>query len=111
MSAGKAILAHPDRCTGHAKCVEVCPTSAITLAIGGVRQTLRVPKVRENFETNIGNVFMVGELGGMGLIKTAVNEGRIVIDHIRSREKSRSAGTAPTTLQLWAPDRRASARL
>jgi len=85
MAGGKAILANPDRCTGHAKCVEVCPTSAITLGIGGVRQTLRVPKVRENFETNIKNVFIVGELGGMGLIKTAINEGRIVIDHVRSR--------------------------
>ena len=88
MSGGKAILANPERCTGHAKCVEVCPTSAITLAFGGVRQTLRVPKVRENFETNIGNVFIVGELGGMGLIKTAINEGRIAIDHIRSRAEA-----------------------
>ena len=60
MAGGKAILANPDRCTGHAKCVEVCPTSAITLAIGGVRQRLRVPKIHENFETNVPNVFIAG---------------------------------------------------
>jgi putative YpdA family bacillithiol system oxidoreductase len=82
---GKAILAHPERCTGHAKCAEVCPTSAITLSIGGVRQTIRVPKVRENFETNIPGLFVIGELGGMGLIKTAINEGRLVMDHIKAR--------------------------
>jgi putative YpdA family bacillithiol system oxidoreductase len=61
MEAGKAILAHAERCTGHAKCVEVCPTQAITLSIGGVLQTLRVP---------------------------LVNEGKLVVDHLRQRLRS-----------------------
>ena len=82
--SGKAILAHPDRCTGHAKCSEVCPTSAITLAGGGVRQTIRVPRIRENFQTNVNGLFIAGEMGGVGLIKTAINEGRLVMDYIRS---------------------------
>src|SRR5512146_2156734 len=85
MSAGKAILANPERCTGHAKCAEVCPTQAIALSYGGVLQTMRVPLVRENFETNIPGVFIVGELCGMGLIKTAINEGKLVMDHLRQR--------------------------
>ena len=84
LANGKAILAHAERCTGHAKCAEVCPTSAITLALGGVRQTIRVPRVDENFETNIKGLFIVGELGGLGLIKTAINEGRLVIDRIKA---------------------------
>ena len=84
LSNGKAILAHPERCTGHARCSEVCPTSAITLAAGGVRQTIRVPSVRETFETNIKGIYIAGELGGMGLIKTAINEGRLAIDNIRA---------------------------
>ena len=92
MEAGKAILAHPERCTGHAKCAEVCPTQAITLSIGGVLQTLRVPLVRENFETNVPGVFIVGELSGMGLIKTAVNEGKLVIDHLRQRLTAEQSG-------------------
>jgi thioredoxin reductase (NADPH) len=82
---GKAILASPEKCTGHAKCVEVCPTSALGLAFGNVLQTLKVPLVNENFETNIPGVFIVGELGGMGLIKTAINEGRLVIDYLCGR--------------------------
>ena len=85
MEQGKAILAHPERCVGHAKCVEVCPTQALTLAIGGVLQTLRAPYVQENFETNLEGVFIVGELSGMGLIKTAINEGKLVVDHLRQR--------------------------
>ena len=82
---GKAILAHPERCTGHSKCAEVCPTQAISLAVGGVLQTIKVPHVKEDFETNVPGLFIVGELGGMGLIKTAINEGKLVIDHVLRR--------------------------
>ncbi|MEP7367036.1 MAG: NAD(P)-binding domain-containing protein [Acidobacteriota bacterium] len=82
---GKAILAHAERCVGHAKCITACPTSALSLAFGNVLQTVRVPSVNEVFETNIKGIFIVGELGGMGLIKTAINEGRMVIDHVRKR--------------------------
>ena len=85
LAGGKAILAHPERCAGHARCVEVCPTQAISLAVGGVLQTMRVPLVRENFETNVPGLFIVGELGGMGLIKTAINEGRLAIDYVSQR--------------------------
>jgi putative YpdA family bacillithiol system oxidoreductase len=82
---GKAILAHPERCTAHAKCAEACPTQAIALASGGVLQTLRVPQIGANFETNLSGLFIVGELGGMGLIKSAINEGRLVMDHLKER--------------------------
>ncbi len=92
---GKAILAHPERCTGHAKCSEVCPTQAITLSIGGVLQTVRVPNVKENFETNVPGVFIVGELGGFGLIKTAINEGKLVIDHLLKRIPKEKTATDP----------------
>jgi thioredoxin reductase/NAD-dependent dihydropyrimidine dehydrogenase PreA subunit len=83
--SSKAILAAPEKCTGHAKCKDACPTSAISLAFGNVLQTVRVPRVNENFETNVPGVFIVGELGGFGLIKTAINEGCLVIDHIRKQ--------------------------
>jgi thioredoxin reductase len=43
-----------------------------------------VPRVDENFETNISGLHIIGELGGMGLIKTAINEGRLVVDRIRA---------------------------
>jgi len=85
LAGGKAILANPDRCTGHARCVDVCPTSAISLAFGNTLQTLRVPSVNERFETNVPGLYIVGELGGMALIKTAINEGRLVMDHIFRR--------------------------
>ena len=83
--SGKAILENPDRCVGHAKCVEVCPTSALSLAFGNTLQTLRAPLVKESFETNITGIYIAGELSGMGLIKTAVNEGRMAIDSIKRK--------------------------
>ena len=85
MSEGKAILADRPKCTGAAKCKDSCPTSAISLAFGNVLQTVQVPRVNENFETNVQDVYIVGEPGGMGLIKTAINEGRLVMDYIHKK--------------------------
>ena len=94
MANGKAILDEPDRCVGHGKCVEVCPTQAIALSFGGVLQTVKVPNVKENFESNIPGLFITGEFGGMGLIKTAVNEGKLAIDHIHARLQKEKNGSA-----------------
>lgn len=93
---GKAILAHADRCVGHARCVEVCPTSALGLAYGSTLQTLRAPLVKETFETNVAGIYIAGELSGMGLIKTAINEGQMAIDSIK--QKLQAAGN-------WEPPR------
>jgi thioredoxin reductase len=92
---GKAILAHAERCVGHAKCVTACPTSAIAVAYGNTRQTLKVPSVNENFETNVQGVFIVGELGGLGLIKTAINEGKMAIEHVRRKLEAQGLWTPP----------------
>jgi putative YpdA family bacillithiol system oxidoreductase len=89
---GKAILANPDRCKSHADCVSACPTSAIALLAGDAKQTLRVPLTNSDFETNVPGVFIIGELGGLGLIKTAINEGCRVAETIRKRLKNISTG-------------------
>jgi thioredoxin reductase len=44
-----------------------------------------MPQLTEEFETNIPNMFIVGELGGLALIKNAVNEGRECVDFIAQR--------------------------
>ncbi len=95
--SGKAILAHPDRCKGHSRCTEVCPTSAITLAFGSALQTLRAPLVKEDFETNVAGVYIAGELSGMGLIKTAINEGRLAVDSVRRRLEAEGLWKPPAT--------------
>ena len=92
---GKALLAHAERCVGHARCVDVCPTSAITLAFGSRLQTLRAPLVKDTFETNVPGVYIAGELSGMGLIKTAINEGRLAVDSIRRQLETNGMWEAP----------------
>ena len=46
---------------------------------------MEVPQIDANFETNQKGLFAVGELGGLGLIKNAVNEGKLVIDKLRPK--------------------------
>jgi len=92
---GKAILAHAERCVGHAECVQVCPTSAITLAFGDTLQTLRAPFVKEDFETNVPGIYIAGELSGMGLIKTAINEGKLAIENIKRRLEAKGEWQPP----------------
>ncbi len=87
MVGGKAVLAHPDRCKAHAACVSACPTSGISMSAAGALRTMRVPNLSPEFETNVKGLFVAGELGGMGLIKTSINEGRLVADQVAARIK------------------------
>lgn len=79
---GKAQVINLPACMGHGSCADVCPTSAIVLVKGDQVRTVEVPQIDEKFETNVRGIYIVGELGGMALIKNAVNEGKLAIDHI-----------------------------
>jgi thioredoxin reductase len=78
----KRAIVDPDRCLGHGECVKACPVGAIILATGSAVQSLELPDVNANFETNIPGLYVVGELGGRGLIKNAINEGKIAAEHV-----------------------------
>lgn len=80
---GKAQLIHPTKCIGHGACKVACPFDAITLVFGTEKRGIDIPNVAENFETNIPGLFIAGELGGMGLIRNAIEQGRQAIQSIR----------------------------
>lgn len=44
-----------------------------------------LPVISEEYETSVPNLFIVGELGGLALIKNAVNQGRDCMDVIAQR--------------------------
>lgn len=69
-------------CKGHGECVSACPVGAISLSTGSAVTRVTVPQVDANFETNVPGLHVVGELGGRGLIKNAINEGKIAVEHI-----------------------------
>ncbi len=85
---GKAELVEPSLCIGHGTCKTVCPADAITLVFGTERRGMDIPNVAENFETNVPGVFIAGELGGMGLVRNAIEQGRQAIKSIRDQRRS-----------------------
>jgi thioredoxin reductase (NADPH) len=79
---GKATIINASRCIGHGACFHACPTEAISLRIGTEKRGVELPHVNQNFETNVPGMYIAGELGGMGLIKNAVNQGREAVENL-----------------------------
>lgn len=89
---GKATIINASQCIGHGACFHACPTEAISLRIGTEKRGVDLPHVNQNFETNVPGIFIAGELGGMGLIKNAVEQGKQATENIiKSLKKSHKA--------------------
>jgi thioredoxin reductase (NADPH) len=86
---GKAVLVGPTDCIGHGACKTVCPFNAITLVFGTERRGLDIPVLKPNFESNVPGIYVAGELGGMGLIKNALTQGRQALEAIAAASAKR----------------------
>jgi thioredoxin reductase (NADPH) len=83
---GKAMLTDPTHCIGHGACLAACPVEAIELVFGTEKRGMDIPFVQPTFETNVENIYIAGELGGMGLIRKAAEQGKQAIDSIRKKK-------------------------
>ena len=79
---GKSTLINPLACRGEGDCERNCVTGGLKMVEYGSKLKIRVPWTDENFESNIKGIYVVGSLTGAGLIKEAINQGRIAVNHI-----------------------------
>lgn len=85
--SGKGATINASRCVGHGACFHACPVEAISLVIGTEKRGVELPHVSSYYESNVPGVFIAGELGGMGLIKNAIEQGKLAVDNIAKKIK------------------------
>ena len=85
---GRAVLVSPGDCIGHGACKTACPVNAITLVFGSERRGVDIPILTPKFESTVPGIFVAGELGGMGLIRNALEQGRQAVEAIAERRRA-----------------------
>jgi putative YpdA family bacillithiol system oxidoreductase len=94
MIAGKAVIVNGHKCIGHSLCADACPVGAITMVMASPSMGADMPYLTPEHETTVPDLFIVGELGGLALIKNAVNQGRDCVDTIKVRLAKNHAARA-----------------
>ena len=89
---GQAIAIAPASCIGHGLCERACPVEAIQLVFGTSKRGVELPRIQGDFQTNVPGLYIVGELGGMGLIRNAFEQGRQCIEGITAKTKPAGNG-------------------
>ncbi len=84
---GRVELVNPLACVGHGACASACPVGAIELVFGTARRGVELPQLDETFQTSQPGVYVVGELGGMGLIRNAIRQGMEVGEYIAKTDR------------------------
>jgi thioredoxin reductase (NADPH) len=79
---GQALAIAPASCIGHGLCERACPVEAIQLVFGTKTRGVDIPRIKGDFETNVPGLYIIGELGGMGLIRNAFEQGRQCVEGI-----------------------------
>ncbi|MEJ2052884.1 MAG: NAD(P)-binding domain-containing protein [Calditrichaceae bacterium] len=90
---GKAMVINGLKCVGHGRCAEACPVEGIKVGLGDISKRDDIPFVNNHHETNIPGLYIAGELGGLALIRNAIKQGSMVVEHIGEVLNGNSSGT------------------
>jgi thioredoxin reductase (NADPH) len=64
-------------------CMWACPTEALVMfPEGTVPPPLKVPEMDDHFQTAVAGQYLIGEVAGKPLVKSAANLGRMVVEHM-----------------------------
>jgi thioredoxin reductase (NADPH) len=111
---GRAAIVSGLKCVGHALCADVCPVGAIEMGFGTPKEGQEIPWYDDNHQTNIPGLFIIGELGGIGLIRNAVKHAKKAVEAVNVRPVDKSldvdvlivgAGPAGLTAALAAQEK------
>jgi thioredoxin reductase/Pyruvate/2-oxoacid:ferredoxin oxidoreductase delta subunit len=101
MLGAQAAIVNAHKCVGHSLCAEACPVGAIKMVMANPKMSADLPVLSPEYETSVANLFIAGELGGLALIKNAINQGRDCVDTIAKRwSANRGAGSQPGVFDL-----------
>src|ERR1700733_13723427 len=64
-------------------CMYACPTEALVMfPEGAVPPPLKCPEIDDHLQTAVAGQYLIGEVAGKPLVKSAANLGRVVVEHM-----------------------------